>query len=154
MHVSVVCRPNITRIDRFTTDLLTRGGPVNLDIENMGWGRFISSASIEMTYANLNNSYAAYGCYIHWNGSRISCMAPAGVGRGHRWTPRFNGFLGTQSPPSAITNYKRPVLYEIFSEFNKTKTSSSAGGEVFNVFGNNFGPISERPSSLLLRTHG
>jgi hypothetical protein len=109
----------------------------------MGYGRHAAVMSVGMTYANLNNSYVAKDCYMRKNGSTVTCNAVAGVGKRHRWTMNWNGYTGYQSPADVYTNYKPPVLYDIFSQFNKTKTSDTAGGDVFNVTGDNFGPISE-----------
>ena len=138
-----LCRPQILSIDRFTTDMTTQGGPVNVHIRNMGFGRHVSTLNVGMVFRNDNNSYVASQCHMHWNGSTVSCVAPEGVGKGHRWTMLWGNTTSPQSPPGVVTNYKGPVLYDIFSEFNMTKTSDSAGGEVFNVTGENFGPISE-----------
>lgn len=73
-------------------------------------------------------------------GSFLQCQAVAGVGLAYQWTMFLSGFPGYASPPSAVTNYLPPVLYDIFSEFNNTLTSPSAGNEVFNITGDNFGP--------------
>ncbi len=135
-------------IDRFTTDLVTAGGPVNVDIRNMGWGRHVSAQPVSMSYRNPRNfSYVAQNCHVQWNGSTVSCIAPPGVGKGHRWTLILNGFDGFESPPSIVTNYKPPVLYDIFSGINVTKTSASTGGDVFNLTGNNFGPLTDNAVS-------
>ncbi len=137
------CRPRITAIDRFTTDLTTKGGPVNVHVRNMGFGRHVSTLLVGMTFRNANFSYTATNCFMHWNGSTVSCVAPEGVGNRHRWTMLWANVTSNQSEPGVVTNYKGPVLYDIFSEFNQTKTSESSGGDVFNVTGENFGPLAE-----------
>ena len=135
--------PVIYSISKYSTDLTTAGGPVHLTVRNMGYGRYMSQVVVGATYNNLNNSYVASDCYVHFNGSLVTCTAPEGVGRGHRWIVSINGVPGPQTNGTIITNYKGPVLYDIFSEFNKTKSSDSAGGDVFNVTGDNFGPLTE-----------
>lgn len=134
----VVDQPAIVSIDRFTTDLTTRGGPVNIALRNMGFGRHVVSLPVDMSYSNGINDYNALGCQMLWNGSTVTCIADEGVGRGHRWTMQLFGFAGFESPPSAITNYKPPVVYDILSEFNNTLTAPSAGNEDLLIIGNNF----------------
>ena len=136
-------RSEILGIDRFTTDIGTPGGPVNLDIRQIGYGRHVFSLPVSMQYTNGNFSYTAIGCHVQWNGSTVTCVAPPGVGKSHRWTMDLFGQSGIQSPPGIVTNYKGPVLYDIISAENMTKTAKSAGGDVFNVTGANFGPISD-----------
>jgi hypothetical protein len=101
----------ILSIDRFTTDLVTQGGPVNLNLRNIGYGRHIFSSPVNMSYTNGNFSYIAQNCHMQWNGSTVTCTAPPGVGRSHRWTMQLFGFDGFTSPPEVVTNYKGPILY-------------------------------------------
>jgi hypothetical protein len=142
-HHILPCRAVIISIDRFTTDLYTQGGPVNLGIRNIGFGRHVVSSPVSMSYSNGNFTYDALGCHVQWNGSTVSCVAAPGVGRAHRWTMALYSFGGFTSPPDVVTNYKGPILYDIFSEFNTTRTAASEGLDVFNLTGANFGPISD-----------
>ena len=132
----------MTGLDRFTTDLPTPGGPVNIEIRNIGYGRHVLSMAVNMSYANFEYSYIADDCRVAWNGSMVSCIAVPGVSRSLRWTMSIHGFPGILSAPSVVLNYKPPVIYDIFSLHNRTLTSPSAGGEIFNVTGVNFGPAS------------
>ncbi len=116
---------------------------MNINIKNIGYGRHVFSIPVAMSYTNGNFSYVAQNCHVQWNGSTVTCTAPPGVGKGHRWTMNLFGFEGFQSAPSVVTNYKGPVLYDIMSKFNMTKTSASAGQDEFNITGANFGPISD-----------
>lgn len=137
------CRPQVLAIDIATSSLATAGGPVNLYVRQLGFGRHAMALNVGMHYGNGNYSYIATGCHMWWNGSYVSCVAPPGVGRNHRWVMYINGFSGLLSPPSVVISYRPPVLYDIFSAVNNTLTTPSQGGEIFNITGVNFGPASE-----------
>lgn len=113
---------------------------MNLYITNIGFGRHVFSQPVNMSYGNALYDFQAYDCHVGWNGSVVSCIAPPGASRGLRWTMTINGFQGYLSAPDVVLNYKPPVLYNIFSATNQTKTSPSNGSESFNVTGVNFGP--------------
>ena len=143
MRLVLCFRPLITGIDPVTIDLSTRGGVVNLYVRNIGFGRHVITLPIGMKYSNGNYSYVAQNCFVWWNGSMVTCSAPPGVSRGHRWTMSLGGVFGAPSASNIVTNYNGPVLFDIFSEFNNTITTPSNGSEVFNVTGDSFGPASE-----------
>ena len=140
--IALCTSPTVLGIDRFTTDLPTQGGPVNIILQNVGFGRHAYSLPMNMTYANSNYSYVAQACQVAWNGSVVSCIAPPGVSRDLRWTGFLFGVQGYLSASNVVLNYKPPRLYNIYSVHNNTLTAPSSGGEVFNVSGVNFGPIS------------
>ena len=147
--------PEITSVtSSAVTQLLAVGGEA-VTIVGRNFGD-LGSAVVSATYSNADGyAYAAATCSVTTADFVMVCTTSVGIGMQHAWIVKVAG--QASSPSTSMTSYAPPVITALQMHPMPAYASglNTAGGDKFDIFGHNFGPVGTPINAICQSTaHG
>ncbi|OGC11767.1 hypothetical protein A3K48_04665 [candidate division WOR-1 bacterium RIFOXYA12_FULL_52_29] len=138
---------NIYRLGSLATDPNRAMGPagVRIIVEGTGFRDSATSASRALEFTSLTTSSLTEGVIINWTDTTIEAILPAGLSAG-LYAVDVKVSAPSAADPSIITTYvSTPANFQV---------TSSAAGDIAQIFPNPFNPLTEQVNIVVSNTGG